>query len=84
MTHIGLGGAARKNIYGWDGYGVDMAVDAQELWVSWDYNGNSYRLIAYKIDECKNAVTNSWNLNTGTTHKQLQRQKLHREMKTIA
>ena len=66
VAQIGLGGAARKNYYQWNGYsGVDLAVDEQGLWVLWGYNRNSYRLIASKIDVYKNTVIQNWHLGTG-------------------
>ena len=66
MKQIGLGGSARKNYYQWGGYsGVDLAVDEQGLWVLWGYNGNSYRLIAHKIDVYKGSRPLGWNLGTG-------------------
>ena len=66
VRQIGLGGSPRKNYYQWGGYsGVDLAVDEQGLWVLWGYNGNSYRLIASKIDVYKGSVPLGWNLGTG-------------------
>ena len=68
VKQIGLGGSPRKNSYQWGGYsGVDLAVDEQGLWVLWGYNGNSYRLIAHKIDVYRGQTIQGWNLGTGTT-----------------
>ena len=67
VKQIGLGGSARRNNYQWGGYsGVDLAVDEQGLWVLWGYNGNSYRLIAHKIDVYKGQTIQGWSLGTGT------------------
>ena len=67
VKQIGLGGSARRNSYQWGGYsGVDLAVDEQGLWVLWGYNGNSYRLIAHKIDVYKGQTILGWSLGTGT------------------
>ena len=84
VAQIGLGGASRKNNYQWGGYsGVDLAVDEQGLWALWGYNGNSYRLIASKIDVYKNNVIQQWNLGTGKRYFVTKRKTSEAELRGI-